>query len=147
MARYKKNKNLGTVSIGAGAIPTPINENSDTEKNRKSEIERDTKRKIELYRKENPEEPKIEKPPKLDAPLKIKRKIFSIEEEYIDLAKKYLNIPQCRKPTLVELSKGIIKLFEDNLKMYKELTSLKGKIKNVIKTVPKNSWEQGSSWN
>lgn len=147
MARYRKNKNLGTVSIGAGVIPTPVDENSDAEKIRKIEIEKDTNRKIELYRKENPEEPKTEKPPKLDAPLKIKRKIFSIEDEYIDLAKKYLNIPQSRKPTLVELSKGIIKLFEDNLKMYKELSSLKGKIKNVIKTVPKNSWEQCGSWN
>ena len=149
MARFRKKKdiNLGNVSIGTGDVPSKVDENASSIKKRQKEIEEDTAKKIEEYRKENPEEPKTKKSSSIKAPLKMKRSIGSLDGEYVDIAKRYLGLPSGSKPTIVELSKGIIKLFEDNAKLYKELTMLRESLKDGVRASTRHSWEQNSSWN
>ena len=77
----------------------------------------------------------------------MKRSIGSLDGEYVDIAKRYLGLPSGSKPTIVELSKGIIKLFEDNAKLYKELTMLRESSKDCVRASTRHSWEQNSSWN
>lgn len=150
MARFKKKKDisLGNVSIGEKDIPVKKDDNDKSVRKRKEEIRIDTDNKVENYRKNNPEKPKSEKSKtKLDAPLKIKRTIGSLDGEYVEIAKRYLGIPLEKKPTIVEFSKGIIKLFEDNSKLYKEISRLKDTLNGIPRTSAKHSWEQNSSWN
>jgi hypothetical protein len=146
--RKKKDINLGNVSIGDGDVPSKVDADDPSVQKRQREIKEDTKRKIEEYRKENPEKPKTEKKTEqIDAPLRIKRSLGSFDDEYVDIAKRYLGMPNDHKPTVVELSKGIIKLFEDNAKLYSELSKLRETSKGVMKNSPKHSWEHNSSWN
>ena len=150
MARFRKKKdiNLGNVSIGTGDVPSKVDENVSSIKKRQKEIEEDTAKKIEEYRKENPEAPNTKKKSSsIEAPLKMKRSIGSLDREYVDIAKRYIGLPSGSKPTIVELSKGIIKLFEDNAKLYKELTMLRESLKAGVGASTRHSWEQNSSWN
>ena len=150
MAKWRRNakgRELGTVSIGTGPLPSKVIDD-EAAIERRREIEEDTNRKIEEYRKENPEEPKPQNPRRrLDAPLKTKRNLKSLDGEYIELAKRYIGMHAESTPTLVDFSKSIIKLFEDNVKLYKEISEMKERFKGGIKGGASHSWEQGSSWN
>ena len=145
MAFRRKKKNHGTISIGASNVPTIIDETAQEEMLKRDEIEKDTLGKVKKYRKDNPEEPVAEKK-RLDAPLKIKRNHISLDNEYIELAKRYIGLPQDANPTVVELSKGVIRLFEDNAKMYTKLQKLQQQC-NSINASPLHSWQHDNSWN
>ena len=142
MARRKRNLNFGSVSIGAEDKPAPIKpEDTLPTKEQAEELEK----KIEEYRKDNPERPK-DTTPMIQTPLSIKRDTGSFDSEYIDIAKKYLGMPDSKSPTLVDFAKSIIRLFEDNIKMYKMNHELSKNCKTNVGQM-KHSWERGNEWN
>lgn len=143
MSRRRKNLNFGTVSIGESDNPTPV----DNEKpNSISKTDSETKEKIRKYRELNPEKPKSTEP-LIQTPLSIKRNVSSFDDEYVDLAKKYLGIPESVKPTVAMLSKKIVGLFEDNVKLVKKLNLLSKRSSYSISSSPSHSWEHGGCWN
>lgn len=150
MGRFaRRHKNLGTVSIGASPTPKKIDENDPEIRGRRSEIEEDLKKKVEEYRKDNPEEPKTTSVQKeIERPLRTKHNIYSLDKEYVDMAKKYLGMADNSTPTIVDMAKGVIKLFEDNLRLYKQVSRFSSTMNgNNIASSIRHSWENSSEWN
>lgn len=141
-SRRNKRPDLGNIAIGVA--DTPVVMDAEAVKPTKEQSE-ELEAKIAEYRKENPEKPKETKRP-IESPLNIKRVTTSLDDEYIELAKRYLGIRTSGKPSLVEFAKGIIRLFEDNAKMYKKLHSMPKNVRGPISAV-KHVWEHGGQWN
>lgn len=142
MARRRRFLNFGNVSIGASDKPAPIKpEDADVQTEKKIELEN----KINEYREENPERPKDTKP-LIQTPLSIKRSSESFDLEYVDLAKRYLGMPESKSPTLVDFAKGVISLFEDNMKLYKKNREISERC-GINSVQVRHSWERGNEWN
>lgn len=141
--RRKRNPDLGTVALGVKDTPIAVDskEVAPSEEQKKA-----LEAKIAEYRKENPERPKDTAKP-IQTPLNIKRTVNSLDDEYIELAKRYLGIRTSGKPSLVDFARGIIRLFEDNAKMYKKLHSMPKNARGPISAVVRHAWEHGGQWN
>lgn len=146
--KRRKAKNLGTVSIGSAEVPSVAVDDAEVEQlsKQRAEAEKKTREIVEKYRQENPDKPKSD-PNTLYSPLKIKREINSLDSEYVEIAKRYLGLPSEYEPTVVDFAKKIIKLFEDNLKLYKEVEKLKKLSNSKVNTATMRSYEHNASWN
>ena len=142
MARRRRLFNFGNVSVGSTETPTALKSEEATVSEAAQE---ELREKVDEYRKENPEKPK-DTTPLLQTPLSIKRNTVSFDDEYIELAKRYLGIKGNVKPTMVDFAKGIIRLFEDNVKMYKAVGKMAKTAGNSTGS-PLGSREDGGSWN
>ena len=128
-------KNLGTVSIGSSPTVSVAETSDDGES---------TTTKRPYRRRSNATEAPT--PTSLKSPLKLERQLDSLDGEYIELAKRYLGDKLPNDPTLVDMAKAVIRLFEDNAKLYKKLSELsKRGNHNVTKVL--HSFENNSSWN
>ena len=142
MGRRRRLFNFGNVSVGSSESPTPLKpEDALADESAKSELDE----KVRKYREENPEKPP-DRSPLIQTPLALKRNTVSFDDEYVEIAKRYLGIKANIRPSLSDLAKGVIRLFEDNVRMYKMVQKLT-KSANGLPTAPKGSWEDGSSWN
>ena len=148
MARRRRTLNLGNISIGEGDSPKrvdgdPVQEKA--EKEREAESKADLEEKVMKYRKEHPEMPEVKKKD-LSAPLSIRRERVSFDDEYVALAKSYLKLPKRYTPTITELSKAVIRLFDDNVKLCKRIDELKRRGEGMGQKVLR-SGQSGGSWN
>lgn len=132
MSRKKKSAiPLPTTSIGGATIPTGTNSVATTTGT------------VHIQKPASILTNPIEAKPSINKPLDIQKDRNAFDNEYVELAKRYLGIPIERTPTMVEFAKYVINVIDMKNKIIEKLSRPRNDVVNRIYS----SYETNGSWN